>query len=202
MKINGIELHHLPVTLKNELLCKSALYKAREFTQSKNIEVILKKLARLRSKHEELQEFIDELGMLNANTVIIYAQRLKDNHQAMWMHHEKLMKEEEKDAGEYVPMTDEVARSLAEEEIQSNLKTFLKDNLEVGKSLYFDTDDFPTSIEALKIGIDIIKDVADTSNLTEEEVQKIQSPIDSEYWQNVGASEVAQFINKFCADYK
>jgi hypothetical protein len=202
MKINGIEISHLKVTLKNELICRAAYTKAKEFTQSKNVDLVLRNINRLRNQHEDLAEMIDEIGMINKETVKIHAQRLKDNHLAGWLRMKKDLEDEDQAVPEYEPMTDDAALASAEAEIQENLKVYLKDNLNIGKSLYFDAERFPESLDALKIGIEILKETIDRSSLSEDEIQKIDSEISSDFWQNVSASEVADYVTKFCKSFR
>jgi hypothetical protein len=109
---------------------------------------------------------------------------------------------EEKDMPAYQPMTDEAAKAIAEKDMQDNLKTYIKDNLDVGKQLYFDTEKFPTTIEALKVGIGIVRDTIDRNKLTDEQNMLIESELDSEYWQNVSAQEVADYVDYFCKSFK
>lgn len=200
MKINNIDVHHLPITLRNELVCRAAYQRAKEFAQSKNLESALTNIARLRNKHEVLHELIDELGMLNSKTLARQMQMLKDNHHSAWLHDSTQY--EEKDIPEYQPMADDAAKAIAEKEMQDNLKTYIKDNLDVGKQLYFDTEKFPTTIEALKVGIGIVRDTIDSSKLTDQETLDIQSELHSEYWQNVSAQEVADYVDYFCKSFK
>lgn len=200
MKINNIEVEHLPITLRNELVCRVAYQKAKEFAQSKNLESALVNIARLRTKHDVLHELIDELGMLNSKTLQRHMQMLKDNHYSAWKHDAQQFDDDEKP--EYQPMTDDAAKAIAEKEMQDNLKTYIKDNIEIGKQLYFDTEKFPTTIEALKIGIGIIKETVDKSKLNIEQSAAIESELDSDYWQNVSAREVADYVDYFCKSFK
>ena len=202
MLINSIDIQHLPITLRNELMCKAAYTRAKEYAHAYNLESVLRNLARLRKRHPELSELVDELGMLNAQTLQIYAQRLKDNHHALWMRQKKEANDDGLDVGAYEAMDDDAAMSLARQELDSNLRTFLKDNTSIGKQMYFDMDAFPATIDALKIGIQIIKDTCDTTKLTEQEVAAVQSETHSEYWLNVSASEVAAYVTNFCKSFK
>lgn len=202
MIVNGIDVQHLPITLRNELICKAAFTKAKEYAHAYNLEAVLRNLARLRKRHPELAELVDELGMLNATTLDAFAQRLKDNHHTMWMRQQKEAHEQGLDCGAYEPMDTSAAIALAKQELDGNLRTFLKDNTAIGKEMYFDMDAFPETIDALKIGIEIIKETFDASKLTVDEQDAIKSEITSDYWSNVAASEVAAYVTNFCKSFK
>ena len=202
MKINGIEVHHLPVTLRNEQVCKAAYLRVKEFMQSRSIEATLRNIARLRANHEELAELIDEVGMLNIRTILARALTLQDAHKAEWEYRGKLLAEEGKEQGEYEPMPGDAAQAIAKEELQASLTTYLKDKPEIGKSLYFDVEAFPASLEALKMGIAIIRETCDRERITSDESAKIDSDNDSDFWQGVSASEVAAYVTNFCGAYR
>lgn len=202
MIINGIDLVPLPVTLKNEVVCRAAYQRAKEYIQTRNVESVLRNIARLRSSNEILAECIDEIGMINRKTIIVYAERLKENHRVEWLRQQQEAESRNMSLGSYEPMNEEAAAAIAEQEINANLRTFMKDNPDIGKQLYFDVDSYPTTIDALKTGIGIIRDTVDRDRLTDEEISSIDSGLDSEYWQNVAAPEVAEYVSKFCRSYR
>ena len=202
MKINGIEITHLPVTLRNERICKEWYVRIREHIQKRGVEHTLRNIARLRNEYEDLADLIDEVGMINQRTVLIRSQYVKEAHESNHDFENEVRRENKQAEIQYEPISDEAAKAIAEKELQESLTYLLQDNPEIGRELYFNVESFPKTMESLVLGIQCIRATCDRSKLNEEQIALIDSNNESEFWQDVSASEVAAYVDKFCGDHK
>lgn len=202
MKLNGIEITHLPVTLRNERVCKDWYVRVKEHVQKRSVEHTLRNIARLRNEYEDLAELIDEVGMINQRTVLVRAMHVKEAHEAEHNWQNELRRERKEPEHEYEPLTPEAAKGIAEKELQDSLTLLLQDNPEIGRELYFNVEAFPKTMESLILGIHCIRATCDRSKLSEEQVALIDSNNESEFWQDVSASEVAAYVDKFCNEHR
>ena len=202
MKLNGIEITHLPVTLRNERVCKEWYVRVKEHVQKRSVEHTLRNIARLRNEYEDLAELIDEVGMINQRTVLVRAMHVKEAHEAEHNWQNELRRERKEAEHEYEPLTPEAAKGIAEKELQDSLTLLLQDNPEIGRELYFNVEAFPKTMESLILGIHCIRATCDRSKLSEEQVALIDSSNESEFWQDVSASEVAAYVDKFCNEHR
>lgn len=202
MKLNGIEITHLPVTLRNERVCKDWYVRVKEHVQKRSVEHTLRNIARLRNEYEDLAELIDEVGMINQRTVLVRSMHVKEAHEAEHNWQNELRRERKEPEHEYEPLTPEAAKGIAEKELQDSLTLLLQDNPEIGRELYFNVEAFPKTMESLILGIHCIRATCDRSKLSEEQVALIDSSNESEFWQDVSASEVAAYVDKFCNEHR
>lgn len=202
MKINGIEIDHLPVTLRNERLCKEWYVRVRDHIQKRSVEHTLKNIARLRNEYEDIAELIDEVGMINQRTVSLRIKTLKEAHQAEHDYQNEQRRENKEQELNYEPLSDEAAKAIAEKELQESLTVLLQDNPEIGRRLYFNVDSFPVTMESLILGIQVIRATCDRSKLSKEEIELIDSSNKSEFWLDVSASEVAAYVDNFCSEHR
>ena len=202
MKLNGIEITHLPVTLRNERVCKDWYVRVKEHVQKRSVEHTLRNIARLRNEYEDLAELIDEVGMINQRTVLVRSMHVKEAHEAEHNWQNELRRERKDPEHEYEPLTPEAAKGIAEKELQDSLTLLLQDNPEIGRELYFNVEAFPKTMESLILGIHCIRATCDRSKLSEEQVALIDSSNESEFWQDVSASEVAAYVDKFCNEHR
>lgn len=202
MKINGIEITHLPVTLRNERICKEWYVRIREHIQKRGVEHTLRNIARLRNEYEDLAELIDEVGMINQRTVLIRSQYVKEAHESNHDFENEVRRENKQAEIQYEAISDEAAKAIAEKELQESLTYLLQDNPEIGRELYFNVESFPKTMESLVLGIQCLRATCDRSKLSEEQIALIDSSNESDFWQDVSASEVAAYVDKFCGDHK
>ena len=202
MKINGIDITHLPVTLRNERVCKEWYVRVKEHIQKRSVEHTLRNIARLRNEYEDLAELIDEVGMINQRTVLIRSQHVKEAHEAEHEFQNQIRRDNKESEIEYEPITDEAAKAIAEKELQESLTYLLQDNPEIGRELYFNVETFPKTMESLVLGISCIRATCDRNKLSEEQIALIDSNNESEFWQDVSASEVAAYVDKFCGEHR
>lgn len=202
MKINRIEITHLPVTLRNERVCKEWYVRVKEHIQKRSVEHTLRNIARLRNEYDDLAELIDEVGMINQRTVLIRSQHVKEAHEAEHEFQNQLRRDNKEQEIEYEPISDEAAKAIAEKELQESLTHLLQDNPEIGRELYFNVESFPKTMESLVLGIHCIRATCDRSKLSEQQIALIDSNNESEFWQDVSASEVAAYVDKFCSEHR
>lgn len=163
---------------------------------------MLRNIARLRHEYDDIAELIDEVGMINQRTVSQRIVHLMEAHKEEHEYQNELRRERKEAEHEYEPMSNEAAKAIAEQELQQSLTAVLQDSPEIGRMLYFDVDKFPHTMESLRLGIDCICATCDRSKLSEDDIAKIDSANDSEFWQDVTASEVAGYVDNFCDAHK
>lgn len=202
MKLNGIEIDHLPVTLRNQQICKDWYQRISNHIQQRSVEYMLRTIARLRHGSEELAELIDEVGMVNNVTLQARIVALIEAHKAQHEYENEQRKAAKQAELEYEPITAEAAKAIAEQELKDSLVVLLKDSPEIGRQMYFNLDAFPHTMESMLMGIDCIRATVDYSKLSEDESDAIKSANDSEFWQDVTASEVAQYVDRFRSSHK
>ena len=202
MKINNVDITHLPVTLRNERICKEWYVRVKEHIQKRSVEHMLRNIARLRNEFEDLAELIDEVGMVNQRTVMQRALHVREAHEAEHDYQNELRRERKEAEIAYEPLSAEAAKGIAEKELQDSLTVLLQDNPEIGRELYFNVESFPETMESLILGIQCVRATCDRAKLSEDDIAKIDSGNDSDFWQDVSASEVAAYINKFCREHR
>ena len=202
MKINNVDITHLPVTLRNERICKEWYVRIKEHIQKRSVEHTLRNIARLRNEYEDLAELIDEVGMINQRTVMQRALHVREAHEAEHDYQNELRRERKEAEIAYEPLSAEAAKGIAEKELQDSLTVLLQDNPEIGRELYFNVESFPKTMESLILGIECVRATCDRGKLTDEQITLLDSSNDSEFWQDVSASEVAAYVDKFCGDHR
>lgn len=182
----------LPITLGNEAKVRPHYEAVRTFCQERGVTRYLQTVARLRKRDPQLSELIDNVGQ--ASTAWIDKQVLR-----MLENDAEFIRESGSDRE---PLTEELARKTANEDHSKRLREYFAANPEAMRLLYFDFGAFPTTLEALKYGISIIIACADYEAIERthgaETANVIRSGEGSEYWQAATATEVAEWVNRFC----
>jgi len=143
------------------------------------------------TKFPELSMYVSLNGQYNTTTIM---ERVRQNEEAYKRDHE---------GKEDVPAFD---RDAAIEEAKAwcanRIQQLLMTTPELGKLIAFQSGAYPTSVEALVAGIDIVREIVDRTKTPPETLALIDQPIDGEFWQDVDAGEVASFIDSFRSQYQ
>lgn len=198
--LNGHEVHHIPITLRNESLAREWYDRLTKFAHETNVGLMTDSILNVMRINPDVMEYINEVGSLNTETVMRRSRALIDGHKTTY---EWEKAEAEKDDREFTkvfePMSEDVAIKLAAKELQEAWTNFLRDNPAVGKALYFNLQGFPATLDSLKLGIECIRATVDRKRTSSDVVALIDSPNDSDFWMDASATEVAGYVDGFRA---
>lgn len=182
----------LPITLGNEAKVRPHYDAVRSFCQERGVTRYLQTVARLRKRDPQLSDLIDNVGQPSGQWIDKQVLRMLENDA-------EFLRESGSDRE---PLTEEIARKTANEDHSKRLREYFAANPEAMRLLYFDFGAFPTTLEALKFGVGVIIACADYDAVERthgaETVEAIRAGESSEYWQRATATEVAEWVNRFC----
>lgn len=182
----------LPITLGNEAKVRPHYEAVRTFCQERGVTRYLQTVARLRKRDPQLSDLIDNVGQASGQWIDKQVLRMLENDS-------EFLRETGSDRE---PLTEEIARKTANEDHSKRLREYFAANPEAMRFLYFDFGAFPTTLEALKYGVAVIVACADYDAVERrhgaEMVESIRAGESSEYWQAATATEVAEWVNRFC----
>lgn len=188
------DIKPLPITLANEYRVRPFYDKVRAFMQEKNAVAMMRTVARLRVADPMLSELIDEFGRPSDAWYAKQVDVMLSNDAAFREHQQS----------EGLPTSEPLTRELATETAKADHKRIISEyfvgNPEVARQLYFDFGAFPATLEGLKMGIDTIRGCGDLDALEAAHGANARELVatDSEFWQNVTAAEVADWVTRFC----
>ena len=188
------DIKPLPITLANEHRVRPFYDKVRAFMQEKNAVAMMRTVARLRVADPMLSELIDEFGRPSDAWFAKQVDVMLSNDAAFREHQQS----------EGLPTAEPLTRELATETAKADHKRIMSEyfvgNPEVARQLYFDFGAYPVTLEGLKIGIDTIRGCGDLDALEATHGANARELVatDSEFWQNVTAAEVADWVTRFC----
>lgn len=189
-----LEVLPFPVTLRHNTLAREWLDRVNHVAASEAVASQQSKIIRAVNNWPEMLEYIDKNGQLN--TVAIERHERAIRRQTLQYWEEKQIPESDRE------LTDEEVRRQAEERVQMELQNLVLANPEIAKLLYFSQVEYPETMTALLAGIECIRATCDRTKLNEFATSLIDSPLDSEFWQNRNASEVAEYVNLFRERFK
>lgn len=189
-----LEVSPFPVTLKNNTLAREWLDRVNHVAASEAVESQQSKIIKAVNNWPEMLEFIDKNGQLNTVAIERHEQSIRRQTLQYW--EEKEIPESDRE------LTDEEVRMQAEARVQMELQNLVLANPEIAKLLYFSQVEYPETMTALLAGIECIRATCDRTRMDEFATSLIDSPLDSEFWQNCNASEVAEYVNLFRAKFK
>jgi len=194
---NGVCITVLPfpVTLKNHQAAKEWVDKVRVIAASEGVHQQQSKILQAIKTWPELLEFIDNRGLPNPVAIERYEGMIRRQQVKYWDEHKTPKKER-------VMPSDEEIRALAEEQVNQQIRNCVLSNQEIAKLLYFMDDAYPETATALLTGIEVIKATADRAKMDDETKALIDSALDSDFWQERTASEVAEYVNLFRERFK
>lgn len=203
MTLSGHKVALQPVTLRNQTECSELLAKAKELIASNNTNVVYTIIRDAMRMNPEVTDFIDVHGNLNQTAINSEIESIRTSHRADYDHakeqHDKEQEGQEAPTAfpDYEPLPESEIVKQANETVSKGWALFLKDNQEVARKLYFDMTGYPSTLQALKLGVDIIKQTVDRKVTDADTVALIDSDITSDFWLDVSAHEVAQYVDTF-----
>ena len=181
----------LPLTLANENAVRPHYDATKAFCQERGAARMLRTIAQLRKADPSFAELVDELGRPNPSWQAEQVRIMLANDAAFREHGDH--------KGE--ALTEAKAAEIAKADHDAKLKTYFAMQPEAARRMYFDFGAFPVTLEALKFGRSVIIACADYNALAATHGASTADVVrdkDSEFWQNVTAPEVAQWMDRFC----
>lgn len=179
------------VKLRNVDKAKEIMGRIKEITDKASSGLQLSVWKTALTKFPELTMYITTSGNYNPVTV---TERVRQNEEAYKRDHEGV---------EDAPAFD---RTAAIEEAQQwcsqRVQQMLISTPELAKLVTFTSGAYPTTIDALVAGVDIVREIVDRTKTPPETLALIDQPVEHEFWQDVDAGEVAAFIDSFCGQYQ
>lgn len=181
----------MPVKLRNVEAAKAIMERIREIVDTQSVGLQISAWHNVLQKFPELSMYVGTNGNHNPVTVLARVEQ-----------EEKAYKEAVKDTPDAAPFDRAAAIESARQWCQERVQSIILTTPELAKILTFTTGAYPTTIEALTAGIDIVKEIVDRGKTPAETLALIDSPITSDFWQDADAAEVAAFIDSFRSQYK
>lgn len=179
------------VKLRNVEKAKEIMQRIKEVTDKASQGLQLSVWKTALQKFPELTMYITTTGNYNAVTV---TERVRQNEEAYKRDHAE------------VPDAPAFDHTAAVEEAQQwcsqRVQQMLVSTPELAKLVTFTSGAYPTTIDALVAGVDIVREIADRIKTPPETLALIDQPIEHDFWQDVDAVEVASFIDSFCSQYQ
>lgn len=199
--INLADIPHLPVTLGNEATVRKHYDAVRSFCQTQGVQSMLRTIARMRSNDPVLRDLIDEVGQPSAAWIQRQVDLMLSNDQA----ERNYINEQREAVGQMpldsVPLNKEQATEIARKDHAERMREYFGVNPEAARLLYFNFAAFPSTLDALKLGRDVVIGCADWKAVEAKhggESVQAWCNVDGEQWQSATATEVAEWVNRFC----
>lgn len=190
---NGQVYAAYPMTIKlrNVAVAEEVLGRIKETIdrEKEGLQISMWRIALLR--FPELAMYVTEDGDYNAETLI---SRVNQTEKAHYEHF--------KDAEHPEPFDRWAAMEEARKWVQESVSKMMVLNEGLQKLMHYTTGAYPSTIGALVEGIGYVKEIVDRQKTPTETLALIDSPIESDFWQDVDVLEVADFIDRFRAEFK
>jgi hypothetical protein len=190
-KKHKVELPTITLRTHKLMLDWSAKLDAQAKADSRGVQ--LGAIRKMLDSFPEALDYIDVVGnvnseKLNARITFITEDEQRKAHEA----HEA--------GAEYEPLQPEAIREEAYKWVMDKWQQWVKDNPDAALMLMFQATEYPTDIDSLLLGIDCIKATAITTD--GELAQLIQGDIETDFWQDIDATEVAAYCTAFLKAFK
>jgi len=179
------------VRLRNVDKAKELMQRIKEIVDKASAGLQLSVWKTALQKFPELSMYVAANGNYNMNTVL---QRVQQNEDAY--------KRDHVDVADAPAFDRDAAIDEARNWCAQRVQQLLVSTPELAKLVTFTSGAYPTTIEALIAGVDIVREIVDRTKTPSETLALIDQPIEHEFWQDVDASEVASFIDSFCGQYQ
>ena len=188
---NTYAAYPFAVRLKNVTKAKEIMARIKEITEKEATGLQMSAWRTVLQKFPELSMYVSANGNYNMATVI---ERVTGQETAYKKDHDGIA-----DA----PVFD---RDAAIEEAKTwcaqRVQQMLVSTPELARIVTFTAGAYPTTIDALVAGVDLVREIVDRDKTPSQTIDLIDQPIDHDFWQEVDAAEVASFIDSFCGSYK
>lgn len=178
------------VKLRNVDKAKEIMQRINEIAERTNNGLQMSVWKTALQKFPELTMYVDLRGNYNTNTVI---ERVRQNEEAYKAAHV--------DVPDAQPFDRDAAIEEARQWCTERVQTMLVSTPELAKLVTFSSGAYPTTIEALLAGVDIVREIVDRDRTPASTLQLIDTPIEHDFWQDINAAEVASFIDSFRGQY-
>lgn len=179
------------VKLRNVEKAKEIMQRIKGIAEKEGMGLQLSVWKTALQKFPELSMYVGTTG--NYNTVTIM-ERVRQNEAAY--------KRDHADTADAPAFDSDAAIDEARNWCAQRVQQMLVSTPELAKLVTFTSGAYPTTIEALTAGVDIVREIVDRSKTPPETLALIDEPISHDFWQDVDASEVASFIDSFCGQYQ
>lgn len=179
------------VKLRNVDKAKELIQRINEIAKQTNNGLQMAVWKTALQKFPELTMYVTTNGNYNNTTII---ERVRQNEEAY--------KRDHADVADAPAFDTDAAIDEARNWCAQRVQQLLVSTPELAKLVTFNSGAYPTTIEALIAGVDIVREIVDRVKTPSETLALIDQPIESDFWQDIDAGEVAAFIDSFCGQYK
>lgn len=176
----------IAVKLRNVDKAKEILQRINEIAERTNSGLQMSVWKTALQKFPELAMYVDLRGNYNSATVV---ERVRQNELAYKRDHAEVTDAPAFDRDAAI----EEARNWCAQRVQQMLIS----TPELARLVTFTSGAYPTTIEALTAGVDIVREIVDRDKTPQETLALIDEPISHDFWQDIDAGEVASFIDTF-----
>lgn len=181
----------MQVKLRNVDKAKELMERIKAIVHTQSVGLQLSAWHNVLQKFPELNMYVMANGNHNPVTVMSRVEQ-----------EEKAYKEAVKDNPEAVPFDRNQAIENAKQWCQERMQAVVMTTPELSRILSFTSGAYPTTIEALTAGIEIVKEIVDRDKTPAETLRLIDTAPDSDFWLDAEAGEVAAFIDTFRSSFK
>lgn len=190
-KKHKLELPTITLRTHKLMLDWSAKLDAQAKADSRGVQ--LGAIRKMLDSFPEALDYIDVVGNVNSEKLNARITFITEDE-------ERKAREAAETGGQYDVMPPEAIRDEAYKWVMDKWQQWVKDNPDAALMLMFQATEYPTDIDSLLLGIDCIKSTAVTTD--GELVQLIQGDIETDFWQDIDASEVAAYCTAFLKAFK
>lgn len=178
------------VKLRNVEKAKEIMQRIKEVTDKASQGLQLSVWKTALQKFPELSMYVGTTGNYNMVTVM---ERVRQNEEAY--------KRDHADSPDAPAFDATAAAEEAKAWCTQRVQQMLVSTPELAKLVTFTSGAYPTTVDALLAGVDIVREIVDRTKTPPETLALIDQPIEHDFWQDVDAAEVASFIDSFCSQY-
>lgn len=178
------------VKLRNVEKAKEIMKRINEIAERTNNGLQMSVWKTALQKFPELTMYVDLRGNYNNATII---ERVRQNEEAY--------KRDHADKTDAPAFDRDAAIDEARNWCAQRVQQMLVSTPELAKLVTFTSGAYPTTIEALTAGVEIVREIVDRDKTPAETLALIDEPISHDFWQDIDAGEVASFIDTFRGQY-
>lgn len=190
-KKHRVELPTITLRTHKLMLDWSAKLDAQAKADSRGVQ--LGAIRKMLDSFPEALDYIDVVGNVNSEKLNARITFITEDEQ-------RKAREAHEAGAEYEPLQPEAIREEAYKWVMDKWQQWVKDNPDAALMLMFQATEYPTDIDSLLLGIDCIKATAITTD--GELAQLIQGDIETDFWQDIDATEVAAYCTAFLKAFK
>lgn len=183
---------HLPkMSLRNHKNLMEWAGKIDDQCRETAVDVQLASIRRMIATFPEAADYIDTRGNISAEAVRIRMAHIQA--------HEEEKKRESED---YELLPTAAIREEATAWVSDKWKKWISENPDAAYILMFQTTDYPTDISALLLGVECMRATCCRVQTDAETLALIDGDLETDFWLDIDALEVADYCTQFRAAYK